>query len=75
MRLCERFVELDDRTRDQMFQALRSGKNIVEGSMAAGTSRASEIKQTNVARASLEELLEDYRDFLGVRGGASLEQG
>jgi four helix bundle suffix protein len=51
-----------------MVQAARSGKqNIVEGSMASGTSKEMEIKLTNVARASLEELLEDYRDFLRVR--------
>ena len=48
-----------------MIQAARSGKqNIVEGSQASGTSKEMEIKLTNVARASLEELLEDYRDFL-----------
>jgi len=47
----------------------RSGKqNILEGSQASGTSKETEIKLTNVARASLEELLEDYRDFLRVRG-------
>jgi hypothetical protein len=52
-----------------MVQAARSGKqNILEGSQASGTSRETEIKLTNVARASLEELLEDYRDFLRVRG-------
>jgi len=52
-----------DRTIDQMVQAARSGKqNIIEGSMAAGTSTETEIKLTNVARASLEELLEDYHD-------------
>ena len=52
-----------------MVQAARSGKqNIVEGSMASATSKESEIKLTNVARASLEELLEDYRDFLRLRG-------
>ncbi len=51
-----------------MVQAARSGKqNIIEGSMASGTSKESEIKLTNVARASLEELLEDYRDFLRTR--------
>ena len=56
------------RTRDQMVQAARSGKqNILEGSQASGTSKESEIKLMNVARASLEELLEDYRDFLRVR--------
>ena len=36
--------------------------------MASGTSKETEIKLTDVARASLEELLEDYRDFLRVRG-------
>jgi four helix bundle suffix protein len=52
-----------------MIQAARSGKqNILEGSQASGTSKETEIKLTNVARASLEELLEDYRDFLRVRG-------
>jgi four helix bundle suffix protein len=57
-----------DRTIDQMVQAARSGKqNIIEGSMASGTSKETEIKLTNVARASLEELLEDYRDFLRTR--------
>ncbi len=58
-----------DRTVDQMVQAARSGKqNIVEGSMASGTSKESEIKLTNVARASFEELKEDYHDFLRTRG-------
>ena len=66
---CERYVDKFSRTRDQMVQAARSGKqNILEGSQASGTSREAEIKLTNVARASLEELLEDYRDFLRVRG-------
>jgi four helix bundle suffix protein len=52
-----------------MVQSARSGKqNIVEGSQASGTSKEMEIKLTNVARASLEELLTDYRDFLRVRG-------
>ena len=54
-----------DRTIDQMVQAARSGKqNIAEASMASGTSKETEIKLTNVARASLEELLIDYKDFL-----------
>lgn len=67
-RFCERFLKRGDRTIDQMVQAARSGKqNIVEGSKAATTSKEMEIKLTNVARASLEELLEDYRDFLKVR--------
>ena len=68
-RFCQRFLGHDHRTIDQMVQAARSGKqNIVEGSMASATSKESEIKLTNVARASLEELLEDYRDFLRLRG-------
>src|SRR3989441_8657231 len=62
-------MEKRDRTYDQMVQTARSGKqNIIEGSRASGTSKESEIKLTNVARASLEELLEDYRDFLRLRG-------
>jgi four helix bundle suffix protein len=68
-KFCERFVDRRSRTHDQMVQAARSGKqNILEGSKASGTSRETELKLTNVARASLEELLEDYRDFLRVRG-------
>ncbi|MFL6195020.1 MAG: four helix bundle suffix domain-containing protein [Thermoanaerobaculia bacterium] len=56
------------RTHDQMVQAARSGtQNIAEGSLAAGTSRKSELKLTNVARASLEELRLDYEDFLRQR--------
>jgi four helix bundle protein len=66
---CERFLQRRDRTYDQMAQAARSGKqNILEGSRASGTSKETEIKLTNVARASLEELLEDYRDFIRLRG-------
>jgi four helix bundle protein len=66
---CGHFVDRRSRTHDQMVQAARSGKqNIVEGSMASGTSKEMEIKLMNVARASLEELLEDYRDFLRTRG-------
>lgn len=57
-----------DRTIDQMVQSARSGKqNILEGSKAAVTSKEMELKLTNVARASLEELLADYRDYLRVR--------
>jgi four helix bundle suffix protein len=68
-RFCERFLRRGDRTNDQMVQAARSGKqNIAEGSKASGASKETEIKLTNVARASLEELLIDYRDFLRVRG-------
>jgi four helix bundle suffix protein len=71
VRFCDRFLDKRDRTRDQMVQAARSGKqNIVEGSMASGTSKETEIKLTNVARASLEELLTDYRDFLRAHGHA-----
>lgn len=67
-RFCKRFLKLGDRTVDQMVQAARSGKqNIVEGSKASGTSKEMEIKLTNVARASLEELLVDYQDYLRVR--------
>lgn len=65
---CAHYLQKPDRTIDQMIQAARSGKqNIIEGSKASGTSKETEIKLTNVARASLEELLEDYRDFLRVR--------
>lgn len=70
VRFCDRFIpKHGDRTRDQMIQAARSGKqNIVEGSQASGTSKETELKLTNVARASLEELAEDYCDFLRLRG-------
>jgi four helix bundle suffix protein len=65
---CKKYLKPYDRTNDQMIQAARSGKqNIIEGSMASGTSKEMEIKLTNVARASLEELLADYRDFLRTR--------
>ncbi|MCU0962338.1 MAG: four helix bundle suffix domain-containing protein [Pirellulaceae bacterium] len=68
-RFCQRFLDRRDRTVDQMVQAARSGKqNVVEASLASGTSKETEIKLTNVARASLEELLEDYRDYLRTRG-------
>ena len=68
VKFCERFLHKRDRTVDQMVQAARSGKqNILEGSKASGTSKEAEIKLINVARASLEELLEDYDDFLRVR--------
>ncbi|WP_438483000.1 four helix bundle suffix domain-containing protein [Oleiharenicola lentus] len=62
---CARFLRRGDRTVDQMVQAARSGKqNIVEGSKASKTSKEMEIKLMNVARASLEELLVDYGDYL-----------
>jgi four helix bundle suffix protein len=66
---CDRFVDKRSRTRDQMVQAARSGvQNIAEGSVASATSRKTELKLTGVARASLEELLLDYEDFLRQRG-------
>jgi len=62
---CARFLKKGDRTVDQMVQAARSGKqNIVEGCEASGIGAETEIKLRGVARASLEELLEDYRDHL-----------
>jgi len=68
---CDRYIDRHSRTHDQMVQAARSGKqNILEGSMASGASRETEIKLVNVARASLEELLEDFRDFLRTHGAA-----
>ena len=66
---CNKFIDRRSRTHDQMVQAARSGKqNIIEGSMASATSKETEIKLTNVARASLEELLADYRDYLRIHG-------
>jgi four helix bundle suffix protein len=68
VRFCDRYIEQASRTRDQMVQAARSGvQNIAEGSQAAGTSKKTELKLTNVARASLEELRLDYEDFLRQR--------
>lgn len=66
---CNRFIDKRSRTHDQMVQAARSGvQNIAEGSMASATSKKMELKLTGVARASLEELLLDYQDFLRQRG-------
>lgn len=66
---CERFVSKRSRTHDQMVQAARSGRqNIAEGSRAAATSSQTELQLVNVARASLDELLLDYEDFLRQRG-------
>ncbi len=66
---CNKYINIRSRTHDQMVQAARSGKqNIAEGSMASGISKETEIKLVGVARASLEELLLDYKDFLRVRG-------
>ena len=67
-RFCDRYIEKRSRTHDQMVQAARSGvQNIAEGSQASGTSKKMELKLTNVARASLEELRLDYEDFLRQR--------
>jgi restriction system protein len=66
---CDRFIDRRSRTHDQMVQAARSGKqNIAEGSMASGTSKKTELKLIGVARASLEELLIDFQDFLRQKG-------
>lgn len=66
---CGRFIDRRSRTHDQMVQAARSGKqNIAEGSMASGTSKKSELKLIGVARASLEELLLDFQDYLRQKG-------
>jgi four helix bundle suffix protein len=65
VRFCDRYIDKRSRTHDQMVQAARSGvQNIAEGSQASGTSKKTELKLTNVARASLEELRLDYEDFL-----------
>lgn len=70
-RFAHKYLSKGDRTIDQMIQSARSGKqNILEGSKAALTSKETEIKLTSVGRASLEELLADYRDFLRVRDHA-----
>ena len=64
----QHYLSKGDRTIDQMVQAARSGKqNIAEGNQSASTSSETEIKLTNVAKASLEELLNDYEDYLRVR--------
>jgi restriction system protein len=66
---CNRFIDQRSRTHDQMVQAARSGgKNIAEGSRAAATTSQTELRLTNVARASLDELLLDYEDYLRQRG-------
>src|SRR3989304_4506018 len=68
VRFCDRYITKRSRTHDQMVQAARSGvQNIAEGSQASGTSKKTELKLTNVARASLEELRLDYEDFLRQR--------
>jgi four helix bundle suffix protein len=69
VRFCDRYIDPRSRTHDQMVQAARSGvQNIAEGSQASGTSKKMEMKLTNVARASLEELRLDYEDYLRQRG-------
>ena len=69
VRFCDRYIDRFSRTKDQMVQAARSGvQNIAEGSQASATSKKTEIKLTQVARASLEELKRDYEDFLRQRG-------
>jgi four helix bundle suffix protein len=69
VRFCDRYISPRSRTHDQMVQAARSGvQNIAEGSQASGTSKKTELKLTNVARASLEELRLDYEDYLRQRG-------
>src|SRR5256885_15212522 len=66
---CDRFVDKRSRTHDQMVQAARSGRqNIAEGTRASATSSQTELRLINVARASLDELLLDYEDFLRQRG-------
>ncbi len=68
VRFCDKYVDRFSRTKDQMVQAARSGvQNIAEGSQASGTSKKTELRLTNVARASLEELKLDYEDFLRQR--------
>lgn len=74
VRFCDRYVGRRSRTHDQMVQAARSGvQNIAEGSQASATSKKTELKLTQVARASLEELKLDYEDFLRQRGLPLLE--
>ncbi len=69
VRFCDRYIDPRSRTHDQMVQAARSGvQNIAEGSEEAATSKKMELKLTQVARASLEELKLDYEDFLRQRG-------
>ena len=74
VRFCELYIDKYSRTRDQMVQAARSGvQNIAEGSQASGTSKKTELKLTNVARASIEELKLDYEDFLRQKGLEQLQ--
>ena len=71
----ENYLQRGDRTRDQMIQAARSGKqNIIEGGAASSTSAKTEIRLVNVAKASLQELLEDYEDYLKTRNHRQWEE-
>ena len=73
---CKNYLHRSDRIIDQMIQAARSGKqNIVEGSAASATSKETEIKLVNVAKASLQELLIDYEDYLRTRNHRQWENG
>ncbi|RPJ50304.1 MAG: four helix bundle protein [Methanobacteriota archaeon] len=73
---CKNYLQRGDRTIDQMVQAARSGKqNIVEGCAASATSKETEIKLVNVAKASLQELLIDYEDYLRTRNHRQWEKG
>jgi len=75
VRFCDKYIDRKSRTHDQMVQAARSGvQNIAEGSQASATSKKMELKLTQVARASLEELKLDYEDFLRQRGLAQWER-
>ena len=75
VRFCDRYIDQRSRTHDQMVQAARSGvQNIAEGSQASATSKKMELKLTQVARASLEELKLDYEDFLRQRGAAQWQR-
>ncbi len=69
VRFCDKYIDKRSRTHDQMIQAARSGvQNIAEGSQASATSKKTELKLTQVARASLEELKLDYEDYLRQHG-------
>jgi four helix bundle suffix protein len=75
VRFCDRYINRRSRTHDQMVQAARSGvQNIAEGSQVSATSKKMELKLTQVARASLEELKLDYEDFLRRRGLAQWQR-
>ncbi|TYO99843.1 four helix bundle suffix protein [Geothermobacter ehrlichii] len=74
VRFCDKYIDRFSRTKDQMVQAARSGvQNIAEGSQVSATSKKTELKLTQVARASLEELKLDYEDFLRQRELPMLE--